>query len=150
MEWDTTVARVLKPLTRYFAGLGALPNFSDNLLIFAYERQRTCDPDSAPFYLGCLREVAQARQSETLHTKVALMASSGEISYREVHEAYRFFGVDSLQDDASVIGAFQARMADAPRQEVEARQHLQAIGVARRSEAIQSTASSSRSISRGL
>ncbi len=123
-----------------YSGLGALSDFSDKLILFAYERQTACDPDSAPYYLSCLKEIAQERQSEELITQVALLESTGQISQRDIDTAYQYLQVDPSQDDASVIGAFQARISDAPRQEAEARQHLQVVGIARRSESIKAAA----------
>ncbi|KAI9816932.1 MAG: ubiquitin-specific protease ubp2 [Phylliscum demangeonii] len=125
----------------FYAGLGASSNFSDELLIYAYERQRDGDPDHAPYYLGWLQEIARLRPSEALQTKVAVMESSGEISRRDVYLAYLYFQVNPAWDDASITGAFHARLADAPKQETEARQHLRVIGIARQSEAILSAAS---------
>ncbi len=69
------------------------------------------------------------------------MESKGQVSYRDIEEAYRYLGTTPDWDDASIIGAFQARVSDAPRQEQEARQHLRVIGVSRHSEAIQTAAS---------
>lgn len=130
---------------RYFVGLGAVEDFSDELVVYAYERQKDCDPDHAPFYLSWLQEIAGRRGSELLQTKVALMESSGEISYRDINHAYQYFQANPTWDDATIIGAFRSRLEDAPRQEAEARQHLRAIGVVRQSEIIQSTALNSGS-----
>lgn len=132
---------LLRAQNRYYAALGALADFSDELLIYAYERQRGVDPENAPFYLECLQEIASSRQSETLQTRVAVVESSGEVSRRDIQQAYQYFQVDSAWDDGSIIGAFQARAADAPMQEAEARQHLRVIGIARQSESIQAAAS---------
>ncbi|KAI9885242.1 MAG: hypothetical protein M1823_002981 [Watsoniomyces obsoletus] len=128
------------PDSTAYSGLGALSDFSDKLIIFAYERQTACDPDSAPHYLSCLKEIAQDRQSEELTTQVALLESTGQISQLDIDAAYQYLQIDPSQDDASVIGAFQARISDAPIQEAEARQHLQVVGTARRSESIKAAA----------
>ncbi|KAI9778369.1 MAG: ubiquitin-specific protease ubp2 [Peltula sp. TS41687] len=125
----------------YFVGLGAVEAFSDGLVVYAYERQKECDPDHAPFYLSWLKEVTNLRESELLQTKVALMESSGEISYNDINQAYQYFQADPTWDDATIIGHFKSRLADAPRQEAEARQHLRAIGVVRQSDIILATAS---------
>lgn len=131
-------------MSSFYAGLGALPDFSDELVHFAYERQTSCDPPQSPLYLTCLQEIAQSRQSEFLQTKVALTVSQGEISSRDIQQAYSYLGVSPTFDDAAIIGTCQARISDAPRQEHDIRQHLRVIGVARKSEAIQSAAANRR------
>lgn len=138
---DVSEGLMLTAQRRYYAGLGALADFADDLMVFAYDRQREVDPHNASFYLECLQEIANARQSESLQTKVALIESSGEVSRRDIQQAYNYFQVDRTWDDNSIIGVFQARVADAPMQEAEARQCLRVIGVSRESESIQAAAS---------
>ncbi len=121
-----------------------MDDFADVLLVFAYERQRACDNGNAPFYLGYLQELANARRSEALGLKVAEILSDGEVTHWDVNSAYQYFNVDDRWGDEAVIGAFQSRLADAPRVEAEARQHLRVIGIARRSEAIKAVASKSQ------
>ncbi|KAI9844919.1 MAG: ubiquitin-specific protease ubp2 [Sclerophora amabilis] len=126
------------------ASLGARADFSDELLTFAFQRQRACHPVDAPYYLGCLQELASLRNSEKLGTEVAMMESAGEISSRDIDRAYQYFQISPLQtglEDEFIIGTFKSRVADAPRHEAEARRHLQIIGVHRNSEVIEQVAS---------
>ncbi|KAI9777700.1 MAG: ubiquitin-specific protease ubp2 [Geoglossum umbratile] len=128
----------------HYAVLGALPDFSDGLLSFAYECQKICDPDNAPYYFESLRNLAEIRQSEPLITKVALLESKGEISSRDITQAYEYFGIraDGLDmGDDYIIGTYKSRIEDSPRQQAEAREKLRIIGQARRSEKIQYVAS---------
>ncbi|KAI9791044.1 MAG: ubiquitin-specific protease ubp2 [Candelina submexicana] len=122
-----------------FASLGAVGDFSDDLIIFAYERQKLCDIDNAPYYLECLQDLGELRQSEILQTKAVMMQSEGEISTKDIREAYRYFGFDSQSsslNDETIIGVFQSRLSDAPRQEADARLALRIIGQSRGSEKI--------------
>ncbi|KAH0565972.1 hypothetical protein GP486_000640 [Trichoglossum hirsutum] len=128
----------------YYASLGALADFSDELLGFAYDRQRLCDPDNGPYYFECLRSLAEHRQSEPLSTKAAMLESQGQISSRDIAQAYEYFGLradGSGMEDDYIIGTYKSRIADAPRQQTEMREKLRIIGQARRSEKIQYVAS---------
>ncbi|KAI9822563.1 MAG: ubiquitin-specific protease ubp2 [Pycnora praestabilis] len=128
----------------YYASLGAVADFSDKLLLFAYDRQRLCDPDNAPYYLECLQDLAKGRESESLQTQVAIMESEGQISRRDVGKAYAYFQLDPQSkdlDDEYILNVFQSRVVDAPRQESEMRQKLRIIGQIRRSDKIQHVAS---------
>ena len=76
------------------------------------------------------------------------MQSEGEISTKDIRRAYRYFDLDaesSSLDDDTIIGVFQSRLSDAPKQEADARQALQIIGYTRGSERIQHLASKSKS-----
>lgn len=128
---------------RYYASLGATSELSDSLLVFAYERQTSCDPDNAPYYLECLQDLAKGRKSEVLETKAVLMESEGQTSRKDIHSAYRYFGMDPRArdlDDDTIIGNFRSRVGDAPRQESEMRRALGIIGLDRKSEKIRSEA----------
>jgi ubiquitin carboxyl-terminal hydrolase 25 len=120
-------------------------------LSFAYDCQRFCDPENAPHYFESLRSLAEIRQSEPLSTKVALLESKGEISSRDITQAYEYFGLraDGLDmEDDYIIGTYKSRVEDAPRQQAEMRERLRIIGKARRSEKIQYVASNSMHQSR--
>ena len=130
----------------FHASLGALQDFADTLLIFAYERQRLCDPENAPYYFDCLQEIARQRGGEALETKVVLMESTGEISSKAILEAYQYFQISPTQidlDDEYIIGCFHSRASASPLQIESARQQLRVIGVARHSDSILSVASNS-------
>ena len=114
----------------FYAGLGSVINFHDNLLSFAYDQQQVTDPANSPYYLQCLQGIAKGRKSESLHTKAAIEESSGKVSLDDIRSAYTALGLDpSLPvDEDTVIGTFQSRTTDAPRQEAELRRCLKIIG----------------------
>ncbi|KAL8738538.1 MAG: hypothetical protein Q9181_000698 [Wetmoreana brouardii] len=127
-----------------YPSLGAKLDFHDDLIRFAYERQLITDPEHYPYYLECLQTIAEGRQSEDLQTLVAIEASAGKVSVRDIRNAYKALDleVDSgLLTDDYIIGSFQSRAADSPRQEPELRRALQIVGNDRSSQAIQFVAS---------
>lgn len=136
-----TLAGLWSP--RWYAGLGATADFHDDLIEFSYERQLEVDSDNTPYYLECLQGIARGRHSETLDTKVAIEASENRISLEDVRAAFREFGFDPRAEytDDTIIGTFQARVADAPKQEADMRRALKIIGQSRRSEKIELVAS---------
>jgi ubiquitin carboxyl-terminal hydrolase 25 len=108
---------------------------------FAYERQSECDPERLPFYLECLQVITDARSTETLQTKVAVLQSQGVFSRRDITAAYSALniGLDeagSISDDR-IIGLYQSQLPDvgASRAE-ELRQALYKLGVVRQSPAL--------------
>jgi ubiquitin carboxyl-terminal hydrolase 25/28 len=126
----------------HYASLGALDNFTDELLIWAYDRQCECDPRNKPYYLDCLAGLAGGRQSSDLETKVVMATSAGEYGLKEIEDAYKFFTLDpnaNLTDD-NIIGNYKSRIESAPRQKDEARQCLRKIAKARNSEKIEAVA----------
>ncbi|MCJ1432616.1 ubiquitin-specific protease ubp2 [Xylographa pallens] len=133
-----------EPEHPFYAGLGSTMDFHDELICFTYERQIASDTENAPYYLECLQGIAEGRGSEDLQTKVAIEASSGKFSVRDLREAYQSLGLDIrslFYDDDTVIGSFQSRIADAPRQEPDLRRALYMIGEHRKSVRIQHVAS---------
>ena len=130
-------------IPRFHAGLGATADFHDELIEFSYEQQLGVDPYNTPYYLECLQGIAQGRRSEALDTKVAIEASKNRISLQDVKAAFKELGLDSRADysDDTIIGTFQSRIADAPKQETEMRRALKIIGQNRESEKIQLVAS---------
>lgn len=128
----------------FYASLGAMSDFDDNLLTFSYDCQLLCDPINVAYYLECLQVLAGGRQSEDLQTKLAIEASQGKISLRDVRDAYHNLGLNiedyKLTDD-TVIGSFQARIMDAPKQEPAMRRDLKIVGQHRLSEKIEMVAS---------
>ena len=130
-------------IPRWHAGLGATADFHDELIEFSYERQLETDPANTPYYLECLQGIAQNRHSEDLDTKVAIEASQSRISLKDVRAAFNEFGLDprALYEDETIIGNFQSRISDAPKQEAEMRRALKIIGQSRNSEKIQLVAS---------
>lgn len=136
-----TLAGLWSP--RWYAGLGATADFHDELIEFSYERQVEVDSDNTPYYLDCLQGIARGRHSEDLDTKVAIEASENRISLEDVRAAFKEFGLDSRAeyDDDTIIGTFQSRIVDAPKQEANMRRALKIIGQSRRSEKIEFVAS---------
>ena len=130
---------------RFYAGLGAVEDFHDDLIVFAYDCQRRSDLENTAYYLECLQGIAEGRASENLQTKVAIEASSEIISFRDVRAAYKELGLDSWvkYEDETILGTFHSRIADAPKQEVELRRALRIVGQNRSSQQIQVIASQS-------
>ena len=116
------------------------------MLTFAYERQKDCDPDHTPYYFGCFKDIAKNRESTELDTVVAVCQSKGEFTVSDVDEAYNYFGIGApnQSDDDHIIGVFNSRLANAPRQEQDMRYRLRIIGQYRRSDKIVHMASNSR------
>jgi ubiquitin carboxyl-terminal hydrolase 25/28 len=126
----------------HYAGLGAVNDFSDALIAFAYDCQRECDPQNSPYYLECLQGIGKGRGSEDLQAKSVIAISMGEHTLKDIDDAYKFFAItpDTAGGDEYIIGLYKSRIESAPRQKEEARQCLQIIGQARRSETIKAMA----------
>ena len=136
-------------MPRFYAGLGTIEDFHDDLIIFAYDRQIECDANNTPYYLECLQGIAGGRESEDLQTKVAIEASGDKISFKDVRSAYKELGLafDGNYDDDTIIGTFNSRVADAPKQEPQMRRALRIIGQSMSSQKIQIVASQGNPIS---
>jgi ubiquitin carboxyl-terminal hydrolase 25/28 len=126
----------------HYASLGAVDQFTDELLSWAYDRQCECDPANKPYYLDCLADIAKGRQSSDLETKVVMATSAGQHGLKEIEDAYRFFALDpaTVEGDDYIIGVYATRVEAAPRQKDEARQCLRVIASARNSEKIEAVA----------
>lgn len=126
----------------HYLGLGAAGDFSDSLLLFAFERQRECDPQNKPYYLECLWGISKGRQSADLDEEYVKAISMGEHRLSEIEDAYRFLDIplDTKDGEDWIIGMYHSRVDAAPRQKDEARQCLLVIGQARNSEKIQAVA----------
>lgn len=126
----------------HYAGLGAVNDFTDDLVAFAYDRQRDCDPANRPYYLECLQGIANGRHSAELQEKSVIAISMGENTLTEIDNAYKFFDInpDTKEGDEYIIGVYQSRIEAAPLQKEEARQCLLIIGQSRKSERILSVA----------
>ncbi|KAF3047478.1 ubiquitin-specific protease ubp2 [Didymella heteroderae] len=131
-----------------YASLGAVGDFVDPLISFAYRRQSAVDRPNAPYYLECFQEIAIGRNSDTLQYDVALLASRDIPNRRDLENAYRSIGLDpvhgSTLSDQFIIDQTRSRLPDiSPPQRQELRRHLRIIGNARDSEMIQREASES-------
>ncbi|EOA89752.1 ubiquitin-specific protease ubp2 [Exserohilum turcicum] len=132
----------------YYASLGALADFDDSLILFAFSRQVAVDIENKAYYFECLQDLAAGRQSETLAVEVALLASQGLISKRDSRRAYEYFGIDPAHADVigddHIIGSFRSRLADiSTLQAEEARKQLRVLGDVRGSDKIKAEASGS-------
>ncbi|KAJ8106865.1 hypothetical protein OPT61_g9258 [Boeremia exigua] len=152
-DYDKVVGRTRSTSTTeedhpYFASLGAVGDFVDSLVSFAYRRQSEVDKANAPYYLECFQEIAVGRNSDTLQYEVAMLASQDTPSRRDLEAAYRSLGLDpahgSTLSDRFVIDQARSRLPDvSPAQREEIRRHLRIIGNARQSEEIKREANES-------
>jgi len=116
----------------YYASLGALPDFADSLVDYAYERQTQCDVLNEPYYYECIQAIAKQRGSDELQLKTTMLESKGLVSRRDLSEAYKYFDLPvdgGAADDERIYNVFQAQHADlAPQQQERAREMLGRIG----------------------
>ena len=125
---------------RYFLALGAVGDFSDDLLVFAYRRQITSNPKQSHYYLQALKAISQDRASTTLALEVATEQSTGKLTSSDITTAYKYFDLNPLDpqlEDKVILGRFHARVSDSPYQATEARDHLKAIALSRGGKEIQ-------------
>ncbi|TGZ80238.1 cysteine proteinase [Ascodesmis nigricans] len=127
-----------KDMTRYYAALGILPDFSDQLVIWAFKRQILCDVQSRPYLLESLENISHQRGTEVLQIEVATQRSQGAYTSGDAYEAARRLGITNLEsaEEGLIIGLFKSRLADSPRQEYQLREDLSIIGRYRNSTAI--------------
>ncbi|OWO97968.1 hypothetical protein B2J93_3766 [Marssonina coronariae] len=126
----------------YFQSLGAVDDFTDELLSWAYDRQCKCDPANKPYYFDCLEDIAKGRASSDLQMKVTMAVSIGEYGLKTLEEAYGLFGLspDTNEGDDHVMGLYKSRIASAPKQKSEAMAALLVIAKHRNSEQIEALA----------
>ncbi|KIW00916.1 hypothetical protein, variant 2 [Verruconis gallopava] len=125
----------------WYAGLGALGDFSDELISFAFDRQMATDSANMPYYYDCLTSIAKKRNSETLDVKLALLASEGYYGKSDIVNAYKYFTLDPRQaaelTDDYIRGVFESRLGSVAKSaEPECREKLRLIGVSRNSQAL--------------
>jgi ubiquitin carboxyl-terminal hydrolase 25/28 len=134
--------------SRYYAGLGVIDDFSDELIIWAYKRQCETDPTNRPYLFECLEKIAQSRVTEALQVEVATQRSQGAFTLEEVFAAARALGIENVDtaEESLIIGTFQARLLDAPRQELTMRHQLDIIGQYRNSHTILAVAQKSNAL----
>jgi ubiquitin carboxyl-terminal hydrolase 25/28 len=135
-------------MNSYYASLGAVGDFDDSLILFAFSRQGVVDIENKAYYFECLQDLAAGRQSEMLGMQVAMLASQGLTSKRDTERAYQYFGIDpthaSVISDDHIIGCFRSRLADVSViQAEEARKQLRVLGDVRESDRIRAEASGS-------
>jgi ubiquitin carboxyl-terminal hydrolase 25/28 len=129
----------------YFASLGALSDFADSLVDFAYERQTQCDILNEPYYYECIQAIAKQRGSDELQLKTIMLESKGLVSRRALSEAYKYFDLPADgggADDERIYNIFQAQHADlGAEQQERARIMLDRIGRRRNSKLLINAAS---------
>ncbi|PQE32454.1 ubiquitin carboxyl-terminal hydrolase protein [Rutstroemia sp. NJR-2017a WRK4] len=126
----------------HYASLGALETFTDDLISWAYDRQCECDPQNKPYYLDCLLDISTGRKSSDLELKATTVISTGQVSLKDITQAYAFFGIkkNHAEGDNHIIGVYKSRIESAPRQKDEARNCLLTIAKDRGSKAIEAVA----------
>lgn len=73
----------------FYASLGALRDFADELIIFAHDRQCNCDPSNVGYYFDCLQDLAKGRESEELMIKASTLESQGVVGRKVCSEQSR-------------------------------------------------------------
>ncbi|KAL9048556.1 MAG: hypothetical protein Q9162_007663 [Coniocarpon cinnabarinum] len=136
-----------------YAGLGALPDFSDRLVEFCADRQIMYDPDDVPKYFQNLRDIAASRQSEKLVAKASLLESQGFVAQAEVQQAYEFFGINVEEQesypDQQLLDLYRSRIPDLGRdQRAAAKQALAKIAHLRNSNMLKNATADSKSSSK--
>ncbi|KAB2102674.1 hypothetical protein AG0111_0g9386 [Alternaria gaisen] len=118
----------------YYASLGAVGDFDDSLILFAFSRQGAVDIENKAYYFECLRDLATGRQSDMLGMRSSYAGFTGSYkNKREAERAYQYFGIDpthaSVIGDDHIIGCFRSRLADVSViQAEEARKQLRVLG----------------------
>ncbi|KAF1843760.1 ubiquitin C-terminal hydrolase-like protein [Cucurbitaria berberidis CBS 394.84] len=130
----------------HYAGLGAVGDFSDALVLFAFSRQAEQDMVNQFYYFECLKDIALGRKSDDLGTQVAVLASKGLTTKTALEFAYQYFNIDpshaGVISDEHIIGCFKALLPDiSSSQADEARKQLRVLGDARNSDKIRVEAS---------
>lgn len=125
-----------------YASLGALSDFSDELIMFCYDRQSLCDPQARSSYFDSLNHLAKSRESEALMLKATMLESQGLIGQRDIDEAYQFLDIDKTADDAYIVSKFRSRYDDTgPSMRPHMKHMLQRLAQARGSSVLQDAAS---------
>lgn len=123
---------------RSFTILGIPEDASDDLIIWAYQRQMALETDAmhTAQLMTALEDVQTQRQSEKLSEQVAIEWSQGRYGEQAIADAYKSLGLppDNGLDEESIIGTFEARLLDSPSQGPEMRESLARIGEVRNSQ----------------
>ena len=123
---------------RSFTTIGALPDFSDELVLYCFGRVIMLDPDRRATHFQCLRDIATSRDSEALTQRISLLELQGFVGQAEVEEAFEYFGIrdekQSIISDEQLLGEYRSRLYDIGKnEEVRAKQALSTIAKARNS-----------------
>lgn len=99
---------------KLYAGLGAVGDFSADLLMWAFHRQVGLQPEQSSYFYDCLTGIAETRLSKDLNAEVSMLALQGFVSRAELVEAFRYleFKPDdiALASDGEILGRFEARL----------------------------------------
>ncbi|KAF8541938.1 hypothetical protein BDD12DRAFT_827425 [Trichophaea hybrida] len=137
-NWTIDLTKTEHPA---YAVLGVVADVNDAIILWAYDRQRECNPNGTPLYFEFLSVLATGRASDTLQIEVAKLRSQGAFTMKDLEEACKALGVSSSSTNEDlIIGIFRARLKDAPRQEPQMREHLRVIGQAKNSAKIKQAA----------
>jgi ubiquitin carboxyl-terminal hydrolase 25/28 len=123
-----------------YASLGSTSELDDALTLYAYRCQREWDLRNKAYYFECLTIIAKERKSADLEEEVAIAQSLGEETQSTIDKAYNFFGLDvddQRTTDEHILGLYASRSEDAPKHDEEAKMHLQILGKARNSQALE-------------
>lgn len=138
-----TEARPLLPRQYgYYVALGAVENFSDELVSSRYDMQVGNDPTNSFHYFEALKGVSQLRESEQLQIRVMELMSLGAVTYDDVARAYELFGLDPQQRelDPTAVDAVTVRYTDIvnnePGRKAEATKALQLVADASQNRAV--------------
>lgn len=75
--------------------LGCTPSDPDALLLHAYERQTSTDPQNEPSYLTALSRLAEETNSDALQMRVVELKSQGKWSTEDESKAYAHLGFET-------------------------------------------------------
>jgi ubiquitin carboxyl-terminal hydrolase 25/28 len=119
-----------------YAGLGAMQEFTTELLMYAFRRQTEWDPAGSAYYYDCLKALASKYPNDEMNMQLAILASEGFISRAEVTDAYKYFGFQQNEigrlSDHDILGHFESRLDSSHKnQETDIREKLKIIGKAR-------------------
>ncbi|BGP12273.1 hypothetical protein JCM10213_000032 [Rhodosporidiobolus nylandii] len=96
--------------------LGLTPDLADEVVEKVYDLQMMAEESKGPMFLEALTRIAQARDSETLQTKLVLERSKERYSQSEVRAAYMelrlpdpFDSYSRIPTEDEILGAFDAR-----------------------------------------
>lgn len=125
-----------------------MEDMTSTLIVEAFHRQVSVDPNRAPLYLKCLKAIGELRGGQdatTIGCAIQEAYTEGKFTDDDISTAYQYFGFSrgdpNLTDDI-IVGKFHAFLKDSS-QDAEARQQLWRIGEFRQSERIKSAAEDS-------
>ncbi|GAA5954026.1 hypothetical protein JCM21900_005384 [Sporobolomyces salmonicolor] len=133
----------LDPLADEYSRLGCTPDLADEAIMTVYDAQAEAWAPNIPNFLEALSQIANARASDTLKTKVAIEHSKGRHTRSELDHAYAELrlpsGVDGddLTED-QICDAFQVRDPEVthPERKKVLRDAMEVIAGARSSDLI--------------